>query len=343
MKRQVSATVPAKSPAASPTSWAANWHISVYTLALLLIFGAQAFAQQGWSQVTTIQRGGQPAVVNAVAYDGNTIYVVGAGGLIMRSYDEGRSFEEVVVNTDTGLNDVFLRKEQIWIVGDKGTMIYSTDGGQSFLKRIYETTHRVYGSSQNPYLDLYSVEFEDKQRGYVVGDEGLILATTDGGRSWFEQKSGVTEQLFHLSFQGREGWAVGTAGTIVHTSNGGSNWYPQRSGTDKDLNRVYLITDKVGLISGDHGTLLRTENGGASWQQVNLKVDEPLFGISFIDKKTGWVVGYQGRVVRTYDGGLSWVDQVSATEADLFSVSFKAHRGFAIGRDGLMMRYADRR
>ena len=72
-------------------------------------------------------------------------------------------------------------------------------------------------------------------------------------------------------------------------------------------------------------------------------MDEPLFGISFLDKKTGWVVGYQGRVVRTYDGGKSWVEQASTTSADLFSVSFRNNRGFAIGRDGLIMRYFDRR
>lgn len=314
-----------------------------YALVLILFISLNTLAQQGWSRLTTIQRGGQAAAVNAVAYDGNTIWVVGADGLIMRSLDDGGSFEEVLVKTDVGLNDVFIRKEDIWMVGDKGTIIYSTDGGQSFLKRVYETSHRAFGSSQNPYLDLYSVEFEDDRKGFIVGDEGLILATTDGGRSWYEQKSGVSEQLFHLSFQGREGWAVGTKGTILHTSNGGGNWYPQRSGTDKDLNRVYLITEKIGLITGDNGTLLRTENGGATWEQANVKGDGPLFGISFIDKKTGWVVGYEGRVVRTYDGGRSWVEQASATDTDLFSVSFRENRGFAIGRDGLVMRYYERR
>jgi photosystem II stability/assembly factor-like uncharacterized protein len=302
-----------------------------------------AFGQQGWSRVNTIQKSGQPATINAVAFDGDIIWVVGADGLIMRSLDDGKTFEEVLIKTTDGLNDVFIRKESVWMVGDKGTIIYSTDGGQSFAKRIFEPQQRASSNSQNRFLDLYSIEFADKERGFIVGDEGLILATTDGGRSWYEQKSGVQEQLFHLSFRGRDGWAVGTKGTILHTSNGGNNWYPQRSGTDKDLNRIFLITEKTGLISGDNGTLLRTENGGATWEQVGLKVGEPLFGISFIDKKTGWVVGYQGRVVRTYDGGRSWVDQASTTEADLFSVSFRENRGYAIGRDGLVMRYFERR
>jgi photosystem II stability/assembly factor-like uncharacterized protein len=104
-----------------------------------------------------------------------------------------------------------------------------------------------------------------------------------------------------------------------------------------------MITDRVGLITGDKGTLLRTENGGATWERVALNVAEPLFGMSFIDNKTGWVVGYKGRIIRTYDGGRNWVEQNSNTAADLFSVSFHKHRGYAVGRDGLVMRYFEKR
>src|SRR4030095_15429046 len=130
---------------------------------------------------------------------------------------------------------------------------------------------------------------------------------------------------------------------ILHTGNGGRNWYPQRSGVSDDLNRVYMVTDRVGLITGDNGTLLRTENGGATWERVSLNVREPLFGMSFIDNKTGWVVGYKGRIIRTYDGGRNWVEQNSNTGADLFSVSFHKNRGYAVGRDGLVMRYYEKR
>ena len=109
------------------------------------------------------------------------------------------------------------------------------------------------------------------------------------------------------------------------------------------MNRVYLITDDIGLITGDNGALLRTENGGATWQRVRLRTTSPLFGMSFIDKKTGWVVGYKGQIIRTYDGGRNWVEQESGTDADLFSVSFYRNRGYAIGRDGLIMKYYEKR
>src|SRR5262249_45023438 len=149
------------------------------------------------------------------------------------------SFQESASGSDKGLNDIFIRKERIWIVGDEGLLVSSTDKGLSFNRMTYDSSRR---SSQHRVLDLYSVEFEDSDRGYIVGDEGLILVTYDGGRNWYEQRSGVKEQLFHLSFRNDDGWVVGTKGTILHTSDGGKNWYPQRAGVDVDLNRVYFVS-----------------------------------------------------------------------------------------------------
>jgi photosystem II stability/assembly factor-like uncharacterized protein len=308
-------------------------------------FAATAFSQQGWSRINSVKQGGAAATINAVFYDGDDIWVVGANGYAARSYDDARTFQESNVGVSDGLNDVFVRKERIWVVGDGGLILRSTDSGRSWLKSFYSSRQIAAADPQNPSggVDLYSVQFINEENGYIVGDHGLILATSNGGASWREQRSSTDAQLFHLSFQGERGWVVGTGGLILHTDNGGRNWYPQRSGTQDDLNRVYFVSEEIGLITGDNGTLLRSANGGATWERVTLNVAEPLFGISFIDRRTGWVVGYNGRIVRTYDGGRSWVEQDSATTTDLFAVSFKKNRGYAIGRDGVILRYYERR
>ncbi|HYP28638.1 MAG TPA: YCF48-related protein [Blastocatellia bacterium] len=314
----------------------------VSSLALLAGLSVSALAQQGWSRAQSIRQNGQEATVNAVYYDGDLVWVVGAGGLVARSDDEGRSFQEMDLGVSSGLNDVFGRKDDLWIVGDEGAIFLSTDGGRSFVKSLGNTRSGRSAQAEPP-RDYYSVQFIDEETGFIVGDEGLILASNDGGVSWREQRSGTTAQLFHLSFQGKRGWVVGTGGAILHTDDWGRNWYPQTSGTTDDLNRVYFVTEKVGIVTGDNGALLRTDNGGATWERVALKTREPLFGISFIDRKTGWVVGHNGRVIRTYDGGVTWVEQESGTKTDLFAVSFRKNNGFAIGKGGLVMRYYEKR
>jgi photosystem II stability/assembly factor-like uncharacterized protein len=315
---------------------------AVMALGLVAALSVSALAQQGWSRAQSLRQKGRDATANAVLYDGDLVWIVGADGLVARSDDEARNFQEMDLGVSAGLNDVFSRKEDMWIVGDGGTILLSTDGGRSFVKSLGHSGSGRSTQGDAP-RDYYSVQFIDEETGYIVGDEGLILASNDGGVSWREQRSGTTAQLFHLSFQGKRGWVVGTGGVILHTVDGGRNWYPQSSGTTDDLNRVYFLTDKVGLVTGDNGALLRTENGGATWERISLRAKEPLFGISFIDKKTGWVVGHNGRVIRTFDGGVNWVEQDSGTSADLFAVSFRKNNGFAIGKDGLVMRYYEKR
>jgi photosystem II stability/assembly factor-like uncharacterized protein len=314
----------------------------VISLAIMAGLSASALAQQGWSRAQSIRQNGREATINAVHYDGDLIWIVGADGLVARSHDEGRNFQEVDLGVTTGLNDVFARKDDVWIVGDGGTILLSTDSGRSFVKSL-GTSHTGGLSQGGAPRDYYSVQFIDQDSGYIVGDEGLILTSNDGGVSWREQRSGTTAQLFHLSFQGKRGWVVGTGGSILHTSDGGRNWYPQTSGTTDDLNRVYFVNERIGIITGDNGALLRTENGGATWERVKIRTREPLFGISFIDKETGWVVGHSGRIIRTYNGGVTWVEQESGTTTDLFAVSFRKNNGFAIGKDGVVMRYYEKR
>src|SRR5262245_48632428 len=52
-------------------------------LAAILFFAFTIHAQQGWSKITVLKQSDQPATVNAVFYDGDNIWLVGANGLVM--------------------------------------------------------------------------------------------------------------------------------------------------------------------------------------------------------------------------------------------------------------------
>ncbi|MDC4224518.1 MAG: YCF48-related protein [Candidatus Manganitrophus sp.] len=54
------------------------------------------------------------------------------------------------------------------------------------------------------------------QKGWMVGDLGTILYTKDGGKSWTEYDSGVTQRLNSIYFTSPvRGWAVGKGGLIL--------------------------------------------------------------------------------------------------------------------------------
>ena len=79
-------------------------------------------------------------------------------------------------------------------------------------------------------VQLNSVTFNaDGQRGWAVGGDGTILATSNGGASWAAQTSNSNAWLTSVTFNadGQRGWVVGNVGTILATSNGGAAWAPR--------------------------------------------------------------------------------------------------------------------
>ena len=64
------------------------------------------------------------------------------------------------------------------------------------------------------------------------------------------------------------GFVVGDAGTILKTTDSGMTWSPLTSGTTNALYDVYFFDATQGVAVGEQGVILRTTDGGAGWQSV---------------------------------------------------------------------------
>src|SRR5436305_10551406 len=64
--------------------------------------------------------------------------------------------------------------------GDNGTIVRTTDGGNSWVIQSSGSTNALYG-----------VSFTDVNHGTAVGASGTVLKTTDGGNTWVAQTSGT--------------------------------------------------------------------------------------------------------------------------------------------------------
>ena len=82
--------------------------------------------------------------------------------------------------------------------------------------------------------ELTDVFFVDADRGWAVGEHGVVWHTADGGRNWRQQDSTVTCRLESVWFlDPQNGWAVGgqiqpythrTSGVVLRTRDGGRQW-----------------------------------------------------------------------------------------------------------------------
>lgn len=114
--------------------------------------------------------------------------------------------------------------------------------------------------------NLHSVYFPSADTGYIVGDYGTILKTTQGGSTWIKQNSGITTRLNAVYFSNPDiGYAVGDSGTILKTVNGGNIWSKQITGIQSNLNSIYFSSMDSGYAVGDSGTFLKSNDGGTSW------------------------------------------------------------------------------
>ena len=118
--------------------------------------------------------------------------------------------ELVDVGTTENLNCVYMHSDtQIWIVGDKGLIFYIYNDGVSL-----DITQQTSNTSEN----LTSVRYDLSGCGWISGDNGTVLRTTDLGVTWFLQSTITTEPLNDMSYvECNNAWAVGPNGLIIHT------------------------------------------------------------------------------------------------------------------------------
>jgi photosystem II stability/assembly factor-like uncharacterized protein len=257
----------------------------------------------------------------------NNGIIVGMGN-ILTTTNGGDTWITNTQITESLFNIDFLDANTGIAVGDIGTIVKTTDGGQNW---EYKT-----GGPAPEYRGAF---FTTRSTGVLVGSEGVITRTTNGGQNWVSQESGTTNLLSGIFFTGiNTGIAVGALGTIIVTTDGGSTWSPQASGVAVTLSDIFFINASTGTIVGNTGTIIKTTDGGASWFPQTSGLTQSLNDVFFVNANTGIIVGNQGRILRTTNGGNNWTSQTNGSP-NLNQVCFTdENNGTAVGNSGRILR-----
>ena len=184
--------------------------------------------------------------------------------------------------------------------------------------------------------DEYNLmQFVNSSIGWVVGINGMILKTTDGGAHWLGQSSGVSNELFCLSFvDTARGWVSGQGGVILSTTNGGKTWKQQQSGTQRLCKAMRFIDALHGWVVCDSGVIVATTNGGASWTNQPTQTIASLCSVVFTSTQKGWACGSNGALVKTTNGGATWTTTIVDTTLNFWGMAFgDAMHGCIVGSD----------
>ncbi len=197
-------------------------------------------------------------------------------------------------------------------------------------------------------IHLNSVSFPENYAGlrvWAVGNNGLIIRSTNGGINWSSQASGTTNDLKCVIFRpDSTGYIVGKSGTILRSTNGGSSWIPVSSGTSTDLNAVWPFFAGGSVIAaGSNGTILKSTNSGASWYPVVSPVSTNLNCIISGFPNDVFIGGDGGKILYSGNLGDNWTEQPSGTTSKLnafavqnfWNITSVVH---AVGDNGVMIK-----
>ena len=309
----------------------------------LCCFAVVAAAQGGWTSTRLTSSGRD---LNAVYFlDGKRGWVGGDGGFLSYTEDGGASWVERRIDVKQhAINDIYFvsSEDGFLLAGD--TIFSSSNSGHSWQQAHTFSASDFQGASP----ELYSLRFNGKKRGWVVGSisrgdnvVGSILAITrDGGATWQSQNASTKQELIHIDFiDDKRGWIVGADGAILHTNNSGESWVRQDSRTNVTLYHVDFRNEKQGLAVGEGGTILATSDGGINWSKIDSHTRSTLLSVQFISEDESWIVGRNGVILRSGDGGLTWVEQESGTKNHLYAMFMNKKTGWAVGSKGLILSY----
>lgn len=229
--------------------------------------------------------------------------------------------------------------------------------------------------SFNADIDFQQVFFVSLDEGWVAGDKGTILHTTDAGATWTPQAGGDPEAdeepVKILRFiDETHGWAV-KDNRLLRTEDGES-W--EDLGALPDYTAELAMTSPTeGVLSGRVGmgtvpsTLFKTRDGGRTWKPVTTceftatmeglsrKVNCSVQRIQFVTPLVGYLVAERQCVgsgcapppimAKTEDGGDSWRffmgpgDPAVVGATDLYFTD--ENTGFVRTTDGKLSRTTD--
>jgi len=129
-------------------------------------------------------------------------------------------------------------------------------------------------SNQNPELRLanslaeVTISAPDSHVSWRVGQAGIIEFSSDSGKSWALQPSGViTDLLAGSAISGKLCWIVGRAGTILRTTDAGAHWKKLTAPTQDDLRSIFAVDAQQAVVSSVKAKF-QTLDGGITWKKM---------------------------------------------------------------------------
>lgn len=243
------------------------------------------------------------------------------------------------------LLDVTRAGERLVSAGERGHILISDDQGNNWRQAEVPTR-----------LQLNAVSFVDEEHGWAVGEDGVIVHSTDGGEHWQHQfdarDAGLKGPYLDVVFRNpQEGYAVGVFNKIVRTQDAGAHWDEWQHHVDNPDEWHFMAITATGpeadhlYIASEKGLVFRSLDGGQSFKPVQTGHDGTFHAVMAERGADGQdrivVAGVGGVIYTSADNGESWHAIESGTEQGLSGAAWLHDGGLVLsGAGGVLVRLA---
>jgi photosystem II stability/assembly factor-like uncharacterized protein len=190
---------------------------------------------------------------------------------------------------------------------------------------------------------IRAIDFATAKAGFVVGSDGRVWRTSNGGKKWTEIPAAGTNQAYDVAFSDakhgyllvkRFGDADSDGGWILQTADGGKTWFPQFV-VSQTITGLATGASADYILGGSSSLLFSNPNstaGAGSPSTLTIKTAKRKLKKATTIKVTGKLTGAQGneRVAVLYrkPGKTSWSRKMATVGASgTFTTSWKVAKG----------------
>ena len=272
--------------------------------ALLFGIGGSVYktTDGGQTWTTTLNGSGLP-VWGSTIRTGNEIWVVGNDGVIMKSLDNGGSWEYFSSGITGNFKDIKFFTDNVGLAGGlTGKTMRTSDGGLNW-------DPKVVGA------DIRSIHILDTMNAFVCGGN-TVSKTSDQGLTWTHMTNPAGSNVDHSDIcfvSTSEGWLVSEYwyGAIWHTTDGGNSWTQVYYDQGHPFKAIHMFNSNDGYAVGPGDGIFKTTDGFQTHQWLSFANNAPgtIKDIDFVSMDTLWIVGEDGFIAKSFDGGQTWTEQ----------------------------------
>jgi photosystem II stability/assembly factor-like uncharacterized protein len=192
---------------------------------------------------------------------------------ILYTEDGGENWQEQFKDQDFILKRVsFCDEQNGWAAGEFGFIYHTDNGGKTWRKQAgefkfsKETGEMVGGNF------LFDVLAIDPRAAWVVGIDGYVARTVDGGKTWQQVTNGIPKShLFGIISDKQGTLLIGGNATLIRSSDGGKAFKDAKIEPRITYGWIYGIIprNEAGFVAfGKEGWIYLSDKEGTSWHRV---------------------------------------------------------------------------